>query len=163
MFSFQWSQCLFTTTRTVARIPLCFNCVWSFIAAYWLQFVLYKYFLAWYKPLVCIWQQWVTYLKKTDCPSSRSHKLSITSRLEVGAHGPLLHVRMLIGFFLYRSCADGHSCYEFMSTVALSRSEDSVSLWSSVNSDFYNLTTALWVVVPEPWNERVWSWCLVSG
>lgn len=93
---------------------------------------------------------YLTSLKKTDCPSSRSHKLSITSRLGVGAHGPLLHVRMLIGFFLYRSCADSHSCYEFMSTVALSHSEDSVSLWSSVNSDFYNLTTALWVVVPEP-------------
>lgn len=71
-----------------------------------------------------------TPLKKTGFSFPRSHSFSIASRSGAEAHEPLpFHARMWTPWF----CADlwlKPQLCEFMSTVALSWPEDTVSLWS---------------------------------
>lgn len=70
-----------------------------------------------------------------------------------------LHAGRLTGLILWRSYECNHSCWEFMSIVALIYLEDTVFIWSSLISSFCHLSALSGIMVLKFWGMGRWHRC----
>lgn len=87
---------------------------------------------------------WTTPLKETDFQSSRSHQLSVSPQLGMGAHEPIL-------ILCWRSDELHlmHTNASAVNAVVLWCPENTVLLWSSSISESYDLSTLSSMMLPE--------------